>query len=220
LARASTTAAATAATDADKLLDLVLYGVSHDLKSPLLTLLLSGELIAQALPDSGDSGDSGDRARIALDGLKHGAKDLERMLDAVTAVSRARRRPLEEETVLLVESLGAHGALSEWEVPDGLALAVDRRVIGEVLATLAGDEPSELVLKVDVGAVELSAPLPDGCPQCDGSPLEALLQSLTTYAGTAVEELAALQTQLERQGGTVTVDDAGAHVRLPLAAAE
>ncbi len=214
MARATTSAAATVATDADKLLDLLLYAVSHDLKSPLLTLSLSGELIAQALPDGGD------RARLALDGLKHGAKDLERMLDAVTAISRARRRPLEEETVALAESLGAHGALSEWEVPDGLALAVDRRVIGEVLATLAGDEPSELALKVDMGAVELSAPLPDGCPQCDGSPLEALLQSLTTYAGTAVEYLAALQTQLERQGGTVTVDNAVAHVRLPLAAAE
>ena len=214
MARATTSAAATVATDADKLLDLLLYAVSHDLKSPLLTLSLSGELIAQALPDSGD------RARVALDGLKHGAKDLERMLDAVTAVSRARRRPLEAGAVPLVESLGAHVTLSEGEVSDGLALAVDRRVIGEVLATLAGDEPSVLVLKVDVGAVELSSPLPDGCPQCDGSPLEALLQSLTTYAGTAVEELAALQAQLERQGGTVTVDDAGARVRLPLAAAE
>ncbi len=202
------------ATDADKLLDLLLNAVSHDLKSPLLTLSLSGELIAQALPDGGD------RARIALDGLKHGAKDLERMLDAVTAVSRVRRRPLEEGAVPLVESLAAHGALSEWEVPAGLALAVDRRVIGEALATVAGDEPSKLVLKVDVDAAELSAPLPDGCPQCDGSPLGALLQSLTTYAGTAVEKLAALQTQLERQGGTVTVDDAGAHVRLPLAAVE
>lgn len=214
MARATTTSAATVATDADKLLDLLLNAVSHDLKSPLLTLSLSGELIAQALPDGGD------RARIALDGLKHGAKDLERMLDAVTAVSRVRRRPLEEGAVPLVESLAAHGALSEWEVPAGLALAVDRRVIGEALATVAGDEPSKLVLKVDVDAAELSAPLPDGCPQCDGSPLGALLQSLTTYAGTAVEKLAALQTQLERQGGTVTVDDAGAHVRLPLAAVE
>ena len=214
MARVTTSSAATLAADADRLLDLLLYAVSHDLKSPLLTLSLSGELIAQALPDSGD------RARMALDGLKHGARDLERMLDAVTALSRARRQPLEEETVPLVESLAAHGALSEWEVPDGLALAVDRRVIGEALAMLAGDEPSDLVLKVDVDAAELSAPLPDGCPQCDGSPLEALLQSLTTYAGTAVEKLAALQTQLERQGGTVTVDDAGAHVRLPLAAVE
>ena len=214
MARVTTSSAATLAADADRLLDLLLYAVSHDFKSPLLTLSLSGELIAQALPDSGD------RARMALDGLKHGARDLERMLDAVTALSRARRQPLEEETVPLVESLAAHGALSEWEVPDGLALAVDRRVIGEALAMLAGDEPSDLVLKVDVDAAELSAPLPDGCPQCDGSPLEALLQSLTTYAGTAVEKLAALQTQLERQGGTVTVDDAGAHVRLPLAAVE
>jgi hypothetical protein len=200
--------------DADKLLLLPLNAVSHDLKSPLLTLSLSGELIAQALPDSGD------RARIALDGLKHGAKDLERMLDAVTAVSRARRQPLEQETVPLVESLAAHGALSEWEVPDGLALAVDRRVISEALAMLAGDEPGALMLEVDVDAAELSAPLPDGCPRCDGSPLQALLQSLTTYVGTAVEKLAALQTLLERQGGTVTVDDAGAHVRLPLAAVE
>ena len=162
MARVTTSAAATVAADADQLLDLLLYAVSHDLKSPLLTLSLSGELIAQALPDSGD------RARIALDGLKHGAKDLERMLDAVTAISRARRQPLEEETVPLAESLAAHGALSEWEVPDGLSLAVDRRVIGEALATLAGDEPSDLVLKVDVDAAELSAPLPDGCPQCDG----------------------------------------------------
>ena len=64
--------------DPDLLLEALLYSVSHDLRSPLLTLSLAGELIAESLgarlrEDPSNSG------LVALDALQHGARDLERM---------------------------------------------------------------------------------------------------------------------------------------------
>ena len=50
-------------------------------------------------------------------------------------------------------------------------------------------------------------------------PLEALLGSLQTYAGTAVATLAAVQAQRQRQGGALTLHEGRAFVRLPLAEA-
>ncbi|RLT39863.1 MAG: hypothetical protein DWI58_12130 [Chloroflexi bacterium] len=88
----ATNAVAPGPVDPDLLVEALLYSVSHDLRSPLLTLSLAGELISESL---------GDRLRaepssgiVALDALEHGARDLERMLQALAVVSRARRRPL------------------------------------------------------------------------------------------------------------------------------
>jgi hypothetical protein len=49
----------------------------------------------------------------------------------------------------------------------------------------------------------------------DGPPLEALLTSLGTHAGTLVTTLAALQVQFERQGGTVVAGGGYATALLP-----
>ncbi len=82
----------------DTLLGSFLRAVSHDLKSPLLTLSLSAELLGDVFPDD-------ERGRVAREALTHGLRDMERMLDAVTDVSRARRRVLQEQPSRLVDAL-------------------------------------------------------------------------------------------------------------------
>ena len=194
------------------LLDALLFSVAHDLKSPLLTLSLSAELITEAVQATDE------RARIALDALRHGTKDIERMLDAVTAVSRARRRPLDAAPVVLRELL-AGATIAGLDELGTAAVAVDPRVVAELVEALSDGGPVQMQVTVDAGDVRLDAPLPAGCPECDGPPLAALLGSLQTYAGTAVATLAALQAQLQRQGGALTVLGGRAFVRLPLAKA-
>lgn len=195
----------------DTLLDSLLYSISHDLKSPLLTLALASELVADAVREPDD------RARLALDSLKHGAKDIERMLDAVTAVSRAWRRPLEVAAVPLMPVLRGHAVTSDHDDPAGVVAAVDPHIVSELEARLLVGQPGTLQLAVEGGAIRLDVPLADGCPEVDGAPLEALLGSLHTYAGTPVEPLAALQVLLERQGGGLAIEGRRASVRLPLA---
>lgn len=203
----------------DTLLDSLLYSVAHDLKSPLLTLALASDLIVDAV------GEPDDRARLALDSLKHGAKDLERMLDAVTTVSRAWRRPLEVVAVPLMPVLSGHVVTSghddpaDHDDPAGLAAAVDPHIVSELEARLLVGQRGALQLAVEGGVIRLDVPLADGWPEVDGTPLEALLGSLHTYAGTPVEPLAALQVLLERQGGGLAIEGRWASVRLPLATA-
>lgn len=203
----------------DTLLDSLLYSVAHDLKSPLLTLALASELIVDAVDAPND------RAQLALDSLKHGAKDLERMLDAVTAVSRAWRRPLEVVAVPLMPVLSGHVVTSDHDDPAdqddpaGVVVAVDPHIVSELEARLLVGQPGALQLAVEGGAIRLDVPLADECPEVDGSPLEALLGSLHTYAGTPVEPLAALQVLLERQGGGLAIKERRASVLLPLATA-
>ncbi len=69
------------------LIDALLYSVSHDLRSPLLGLTLSADLLSD--PAGVVDGSTRD---IALDGLRHGARDMERILHALTAISRAPPR--------------------------------------------------------------------------------------------------------------------------------
>ena len=203
----------------DTLLDSLLYSVAHDLKSPLLTLALASDLLVDAV------GEPDDRARLALDSLKHGAKDLERMLDAVTAVSRAWRRPLEVVAVPLMPVLSGHVVTSGHDDPAdhddlaGLVAAVDPHIVSELDTRLLVGQPGTLQLAVEGGVIRLDVPLADGWPEVDGTPLEALLGSLHTYAGTPVEPLAALQVLLERQGGGLAIEGRWASVRLPLATA-
>ncbi len=194
------------------LLDALLFSVSHDLKSPLLTLSLSADLITEAVEATDE------RTRISLDGLRNGAKDIERMLDAVTAISRARRRPLDATPVALRELL-AGASIAGLDELGAAAVTIDARVIAELVEALSDGGPVEMQLAVDAGDVHLDAPLPAGSPECDGPPLAALLGSLQTYAGTAVATLAAVQAQLQRQGGALTLHEGRAFVRLPLAEA-
>ena len=77
-----------ASTDLVGAFDQCLHSVSHDLRSPLLTMSLGTELIADAVVADDD------RTALALDSLRSGAKDLERMLGAITLPSRARKRTL------------------------------------------------------------------------------------------------------------------------------
>ena len=53
------------AIDADSLLSAFLRAVSHDLRSPLLTLSLSAELLR-------DSTGGDEREQVARDGMQHG----------------------------------------------------------------------------------------------------------------------------------------------------
>ena len=55
----------------------------------------------------------------------------------------------------------------------------------------------------------LRLPLPHGCEELRGGPLPALVESLQRYAGTPVEELAAGQVIVERQGGAVNAEEVG-----------
>lgn len=189
-------------------LDEFLHSVSHDLRSPLLTMSLGTELIADAV--AADDG----RAALALDSLRNGAKDLERMLDAITLLSRARRRQLADTPVALVELLSGHLVVSDVDRVEQLHVRVDSRVVTETVSTLARGAAIDVALTVDESRVHLILPLPEDAPECEGSPLAALMGALRTYAGTPIANIGALQAQLERQGGTMTVS--GGHVRVSL----
>ena len=197
--------------DVGTLLDALLYSISHDLKSPLLTLSLSADLIVQATPELEE------RTRVAIEGLRHGAEDLTRMLDALTAVSSARRRPLQHAAVPLLQAMRGRVVRAGGGDLDGLSVAVDPGLLDDLLPALCGAEGRDLDLAVGENEVLLEASLPENCPRCEGPPLAVLFGSLTTYAGSPVESLAALQAQLERQGGAITLAGQRAQVRLPLA---
>lgn len=192
--------------DFEGLFDALLFSVSHDLKSPLLSISLGAELLV-----AGPAGESGidERTRLALDSMKRGTEDLTRLLDGVTLVSRARRRPLDAAPVVLASILPGVPGIEDVRV------AVDARVLTELVAALGGATGAQV--RASEGEVRLALPWPAGAPACEGPPLEALLASLTTHAGTLVGTLAALQVQLERQGGTIVVGGGYATALLPRA---
>src|SRR5690242_19329112 len=80
--------------DADSLLSLFVRAVSHDLRSPLLTLSLSAGLLREE-PSTEE------RDQVARDGMQHGIEELDRMLDAITAISRARSRVFAPQQITL-----------------------------------------------------------------------------------------------------------------------
>jgi signal transduction histidine kinase len=196
--------------EADELLGIFLRAISHDLKSPLLTLSLSAELLADMLP-------AGERAQIVRDGLTDGVREMERMLDAVTAVSRARTRILNAHPVPLGDVLSGQIVLSEDEHLGQTFVAADARCMAELLAAVAGDRAAEVRLELRGTHAHLALMLPEPLATITESPLRALLSSLQQYAGTALAPLAAAQVQLERQGGSLDCADGRLLVRLPLA---
>ncbi len=180
------------------LFDALLYAVSHDLKSPLLSIGLGAELLA------GGAGVD-ERTRLGLEAMQRGAEDLTRLLEALTLVSRARRRPLDGAAVALATVVpGALGV-------EGERVGVDPRLVSEFAAALGG----EVRAQASESEVRLSAAWPEGAPDIDGAPLESLLGSLGLYGGTLVGTLAVLQVQLERQGGTLVVGGGRATALLP-----
>lgn len=202
--------------DPDLLVEAFLYSVSHDLRSPLLTLSLAGELIAESL---------GDRLReepsssglVALDALQHGARDLERMLQALTTVSRARRRPLEPGRAPLRLLLGGHVVISDAGDLGSRLVTVDPIATLEVIDAVCGEGPAEIQVSLTDGYAVLRLPLGESLATVRGAPLVGLAQSLQLHAGTLVETLAAAQVVLERTGGRMDIVDEGVRLWLPRA---
>ena len=166
--------------DAETLLGVLLESVSHDLRSPQLTLTLSAELLSQAAPEL-DA-----RPGVALEGLRHGAADVERMLATLATVAGARAQPEQEVVVSLPRALGRRAVRTVHGDLDSLMAAVSP-LLHELLRPLFGEASAELELAVDEGELLIAGPLADDCPECDGSPLVALLGSLATHAGSPIE---------------------------------
>lgn len=199
--------------DLQELFDSLLHSISHDLRSPLLTMSLSAELIADHL--SAGPGDA-PRPTVALEALNHGAKDLERMLQAVTLLSRARRRSLDDNGVRLGVLLGGHIVLSEVSDLERRTVAVDPLVVREIVDVLAGDAPVEIRAAVEDRHVVLQLPGTERTSRIASSPLQALVGSLHAYAGTEVETLAVAEFALARQGATLRADGESVRLALPL----
>lgn len=190
----------------ERLFDALLYAVSHDLKSPMLSIGLGAELL------EGVSA-ADERARLGLEAVQRGTEDLGRLLDALTQVSRARRRPLDRQPVRLDGLLTAQ-AVDGIDRFDGIEVSVDPRLITEFVA--AGGTPRVVVGDEDVRLITL---LPPELREIEGPPLEALFASLGLHGGTLVTALAVLQVQLDRQGGTLVLSGGQAIAMLPSAAA-
>ena len=178
--------------------EALLESVAHDLRSPLLTMALSAEL----LQDAGAAA----REQVAYGALREGIRDLERMLDAVTTLSRAARRTLVTRSALA-------GVVPRELLPQDIGIDADARLVAELIDALGPD--AEFALRLEEGVVELSGSLPAPPDLAARSPLTALLDSLKAYAGGIVERLAAIELQAARQGGTLTVVDGRAALRLP-----
>ena len=201
-----------AAADTWRLFDALLYSVSHDLRSPLLSLTLSADLLrdsAAAVPEGGTR-------EVALDGLRYGARDMERMLQSLTVLSRARRRVFEHDRGPLGLILGGHLVMSDIEGLASRVVAVDPMTVRELLDEVAGEGPVEVRVNVEGDFVVLSVPVNADLPPFEGRPLYALASSLQAYAGSAVERLAAAQVVLDRQGASFSVEGVRLTVWLPL----
>jgi hypothetical protein len=197
-------AAPSIAADAPALLDSLLYSVSHDLRSPLLSVSLSAQLIEHALGRR-ETSEGPDPIAEALGGLKAACDDLERMLAALNAVSRAARRRAEPVSVPLA---------SLCDTPIEGAIALDDLTAQELRLALAAaaDTP--------VAAIEgASARVTWSVDRAiDGSSaLAELAASLQRYAGTSIEHLACLEVAFRGAGGSLAVDGNVVTATLPLA---
>lgn len=199
--------------DLQSLLDTLLYSVSHDLRSPLLTMTLSMDLLDEAIRPDGATA-SGTTA-VALDAMRQGARDLERMLQALTMLSRARRRPLERTAGALSLILGGYAVISEEREIERFVVAVDPLTVRELLDTACSGGADQLHVRIDGRCVVISCATAIEA----ASPLQALAASLRYGAGQPLEQLAAGQVLLERQGAAVRIEDGRLHLSLPLTGA-
>jgi hypothetical protein len=118
------------------------------------------------------------------------------MLDAVTAVSRARRRALAAGSVVV----GSFAAFLDPQVLEEIGIAV-------------GPAPRDASLD-GAGRIQLVYSLPADFAAVEGNPLRLLAGSLQDHAGTLLERLAVVQVLVERQGGSVRMSDGGLVVLL------
>ena len=119
--------------DPQALIDSLLFSVSHDLRSPLLTILLGVDLLQQTHEASASAAGADETATLALESLRNGATDLERMLAALTALSRARRRTLAVAPTPLRMLLGGYNVSYESVSLDEVRLDVDLIAAREAL---------------------------------------------------------------------------------------
>ena len=192
----------------ERLLDTLLRSVSHDLRSPLLSISLSVELIELG----------GEGVAEATRALRAGVADLERMLQAVTLLSQARRRELRVAPVALGDLLIGRVVISDVPELPSVHVSVDAASIGELLATLGATGPIEAQIAVEDRAVHCDFALRGDYPASDASPLAALAGSLERFAGTIVETLAVHEVALARQGATLSRFADRLAVTLPIVA--
>ncbi len=121
---------------ASDLLDSLLYSVSHDLRSPLLTVSLSAQVLQHTLGD-----DISQSTTEALNSLRAASVDLERMLSTLNSLSRATRRPIEPDSLAL--NVIAPGAPSE--ATADITVVLDRATgtdLAKAIAASATHSPS------------------------------------------------------------------------------
>jgi signal transduction histidine kinase len=176
---------------------------------------LSTDLIEDALRASGtQTGETS--VSVALDALRHGAKDMERMLQGLTLLSRAYNGAVEPARAPLRLVLAGHLVISDASDLNETLIAVDPMVVRELLDAVASDDAAELRVRIQEGFALIEVAAPD-LVAGGVSPLMALAASLTYGAGTAVETLAVRQVLIERHGGRVCVEGGRLEVWLPLA---
>ena len=129
------------------------------------------------------------------------------MLQALTSISRARRRPLESVRAPLRLLLGGHVVLSDAGDLGNRLVLVDPIAVREIIDAVCGDDPAEVQVSLTGTYAVLHLTLVD----------PALAQSLHRHSGTVVEALAAGEMVLERLGGGVEVDHDGVRLWLPRA---
>jgi len=137
------------------------------------------------------------------------------MLQALTLISRARRRPLEASRAPLRLLLGGHVVISDDGDLGSRLVSVDPIAVREIIDAVCGEDPTEIHVRLTDDFAVLRLPSTEALADVRGGPLVTLAQSLQMHAGTLVESLAAAQVVTERFGGRLEVDEHGVHVWLP-----
>jgi hypothetical protein len=141
---------------------------------------------------------------------------MERMLESLTILSRARRRVFEHDRGTLGIILGGHLVMSDIDDLSRLVVSVDPMTVRELLDDVAGGGPVEVRAAIEDGYAMLSMAVDADLPAFEGRPLYALASSLQSYAGSPVERLAASQVLLDRQGASFSIEGGRLLIWLPL----
>ena len=162
----------------ERLLGMLLSSVAHDLKSPLIGLSLGAELLAEAVAP--------EQRAIASDSIRHGVRDMERILDAVAVVSAGRRQPLQPEAITVGDTLAGVDVDSTTAGWEARTMTVDRRFMRDLVAFGGGPGNARAGLDIRADVITITIAAPEATELPSGSPLAALLSSLHEHAGTPV----------------------------------